>query len=72
MLREPTAGNGKQNHGTAAKNIARQPGSRPRKKQARVGNQAGTTRKDRKEVEVLRGSLHGVARALTLNLYSLL
>ena len=34
-----------------------------KKTSARGRNQAGTTRKDREEVEVLRGSLHGVAQA---------
>ena len=62
MLREPTKRPPLEveNHGAATKNIARQPGSRP-KKQARAG---GTARKDREEVEVLQGSLHGVARVL--------
>ena len=34
------------------------------KKSKRRRSRAGTTRKDREEVEVLRGSLHGVARVL--------
>ena len=51
MLREPTAGSGKPRRGH--KNIARQPGSRPRKKQA-GGAEPGPP----------RGSLHGVARGL--------
>ena len=40
------------------------PGSpdRGREKNKRGRNRAGTTRKDREEVEVLRGSLYGVAR----------
>ena len=48
-----------ENHGAATKNIARQPGSRPRKKRGR----------NREEVEVLRGSLHGVARVLQAALH---
>ena len=47
-----------ENHGAATKNIARQ------RKNKRGRSRAGTTRKDREEVEVLRGSRHGVARAL--------
>ena len=54
----------KWNHGTATKKIARQPGSRPKEASARGRNRAVTTRKDREEVEVLRGSPHGVARVL--------
>ena len=67
MLREPTkrngrrafliAGSGKPRRGHEK---ARQPGSTS----GRGRNQARTTRKDREEVEVLRGSLHGVARVL--------
>ena len=62
MLREPTAGSGKprrghEKHCPAARIEAT-------KKNKRGRNQAGATRKDREEVEVLRGSLHGVARAL--------
>ena len=42
------------------------PGSpdRGHEKSKRGRNRAGTTRKDREEVEVLRGSLHGAARVL--------
>ena len=42
------------------------PGSpdRGHEKNKRGRNRAGTTRKDQEEVEVLRGSLHGVARVL--------
>ena len=48
-----------ENHGAATKNIARQPGSRPRKKKK---GRAGATRKDREEVEV-------VARVLAAQLH---
>ena len=49
-----------ENHGTATKNIARQPGSRPRKKQARAGGtEPGPPAKTER-----KGSLHGVVRVL--------
>ena len=39
--------------------------TKAKKTSARGRNRAVTTRKDREEVEVLRGSLHGVARVLS-------
>ena len=53
------------NHGAATKNIARSP-DRGHEKDKRGRNRAGTTRKDREEVE---GSLHGVARVLQAALH---
>ena len=52
-----------ENHGAATKTLPGSP-DRGHKKNKRGRSRAGTTRKDREEVEVLQGSLHGVARVL--------
>ena len=58
MLREPTAGSGKPRHGHE-KHCPAARIEAAKKTSARGRNRAGTARKDREEVEVLRGSLHG-------------
>ena len=61
MLREPTAGGGKPRRG----HEKHCPAARIKATKKTSGrNRAGATRKDREEVEVLRGSLPGVARVL--------
>ena len=60
MLREPTAGSGKPR---PRKTLPGSP-DQGHEKNKRGRNRAGAARKNREEVEVLRGSLHGVVRVL--------
>ena len=53
-----------ENHGTATKKHCPAARIKAKKTSARGRNRAVTARKDREKVEVLRGSLHGVARVL--------